>query len=132
MSEMKRNSTVLESCLAKPVLLAQLIDYADDSVVSKTIIDKPVGTLTLFAFDEGQGLSEHTAPYDAVVQILDGRAVLTIGGKKINVTAGIRLESYHYKREVRMYKNASGQYRDTNIVAKNEEPFFLLSGRQAL
>jgi quercetin dioxygenase-like cupin family protein len=88
MSEMKRNSTVLESCLAKPVLLAQLIDYADDSVVSKTIIDKPVGTLTLFAFDEGQGLSEHTAPYDAVVQILDGRAVLTIGGKKINVTAG--------------------------------------------
>jgi quercetin dioxygenase-like cupin family protein len=88
MSETKHNSTVLESCLTKPAILAQLIDYADDSVVSKTIIDKPVGTLTLFAFDAGQGLSEHTAPYDAVVQILDGKALLTIGGKKINVSAG--------------------------------------------
>jgi quercetin dioxygenase-like cupin family protein len=88
MSEKKRNPAVLEACLAKPVVLSQLIDYAADSVVSKTIIDKPVGTLTLFAFDEGQGLSEHTAPYDAAVQVLDGRAVLTIGGKKINVSAG--------------------------------------------
>jgi quercetin dioxygenase-like cupin family protein len=88
MNEKKRNSTVLENCLAKPAILAQLIDYADDSVVSKTIIDKPIGTLTLFAFDEGQGLSEHTAPYDAVVQVLDGRALLTIGGKQITVSAG--------------------------------------------
>lgn len=88
MNEKKRNSSVLETCLAKPAILAELIDYADDSVVSKTIIDKPVGTLTLFAFDKGQGLSEHTAPYDAVVQVLDGRALLTIGGKKIPVLAG--------------------------------------------
>jgi quercetin dioxygenase-like cupin family protein len=88
MNEKKRNSTVMETCLAKPAVLAQLIDYADGSVVSKTIIDKPVGTLTLFAFDEGQGLSEHTSPYDAVVQVLDGRAVLTIGGKQIAVSAG--------------------------------------------
>jgi quercetin dioxygenase-like cupin family protein len=88
MSEKKRNSSVLETCLAKPAVLAQLIDYADDSVVSKTIIDKPVGTITLFAFDAGQGLSEHTAPYDAVVQVLDGRALLTIGGKKTPVLAG--------------------------------------------
>ena len=88
MNEKKRNLAVLETCLAKPATLAQLIDYADDSVVSKTIIDKPVGTLTLFAFDEGQGLSEHTAPYDAVVQVLDGRALLAIGGKQIAVSAG--------------------------------------------
>jgi quercetin dioxygenase-like cupin family protein len=88
MSEKKRNPTVLESCVAKPAVLAGLIDYAEDSVVSKTIIDKPVGTLTLFAFDAGQGLSEHTAPYDAVVQVLDGRAILTIGGKKTLVSAG--------------------------------------------
>ena len=88
MNEKKRNSSVLETCLAKPVVLAQLIDYADDSVVSKTIIDKPVGTITLFAFDERQGLSEHTAPYDAVVQVLDGRALLTIAGKQITVSAG--------------------------------------------
>ena len=88
MNEKKRNSVVLETCLAKPAVLAQLIDYAADSVVSKTIIDKPVGTLTLFAFDGGQGLSEHTAPYDAVVQVLDGRALLTIAGKQIAVSAG--------------------------------------------
>jgi quercetin dioxygenase-like cupin family protein len=88
MNEKKHNSSVLETCLAKPAVLAKLIDYADDSVVSKTIIDKPVGTLTLFAFDAGQGLSEHTAPYDAVVQLLDGRALLTIGGKRIAVSAG--------------------------------------------
>ena len=88
MNEKKRNSSVLETCLAKHAVLAQLIDYAADSVVSTTIIDKPVGTLTLFAFDEGQGLSEHTSPYDAVVQVLDGRVLLTIGGKQIAVSAG--------------------------------------------
>jgi len=88
MNEQKRKAAVLENCLAKPATLTELIDYADDSIVSKAIIDKPVGTITLFAFDKGQGLSEHTAPYDAVVQALDGRADLTIGGKLTNVSAG--------------------------------------------
>ncbi|MCJ7728935.1 MAG: cupin domain-containing protein [Sedimentisphaerales bacterium] len=88
MSEQKRKSTVLESCLAKPAMLAELIDYADGSIVSKTIIDKSVGTITLFAFDKGQNLSEHTAPYDAVLQVLDGKAQLSIGGKHIDVSAG--------------------------------------------
>jgi len=64
------------------------IDYSSGSVVSKTLVDKKAGTLTLFSFDEGQGLSEHTAPYDAVVQVLDGEAVITIGGKSGTVTAG--------------------------------------------
>jgi len=88
MNEQKRKSTVLEGCLAKPATLADLIDYADDSIVSKTIIDKSAGTITLFAFDRGQKLSEHTAPYDAVVQVIDGSAELTIGGKCITVSAG--------------------------------------------
>lgn len=88
MSDKINKSSVLESCLAKPAALASLIDYADDSIVSKTIIDKPVGTITLFAFDRGQKLSEHIAPYDAVVQVLDGIAELTIGGKSITVCAG--------------------------------------------
>ena len=68
--------------------LAQSIDYADDSIVSKTLLDKKTGTLTLFAFDAGQGLSEHTSPYDATVYILEGEAVLTIGGEKVNACAG--------------------------------------------
>lgn len=79
---------VLQSCIANAVNLASLVEYAKDSVVSKTIIDKSVGTVTLFAFDAGQGLSEHQAPYDALVQIVDGSAVLTIGGKDVNAKAG--------------------------------------------
>lgn len=61
--------------------LNELIDYQEKSVVSKTLIDKNVGTVTLFAFDKGEGLSEHTAPYDALVYIFDGEAEISINGK---------------------------------------------------
>ena len=64
------------------------IDYANGSVVSKTLVDKKAGTLTLFSFDESQGLSEHTSPYDAVVQILEGEAVITIGREAHAVPTG--------------------------------------------
>ena len=64
------------------------IDYAAGSVVSKTLIKKEIGNITLFAFDQGQGLSEHTAPFDAVVHILDGSAEITIGGQPQIVNAG--------------------------------------------
>jgi quercetin dioxygenase-like cupin family protein len=73
---------------AVPQRLDELIEYAPGSVVSRTLIKRPVGTVTLFSFDAGQGLSEHTAPFDALVQILDGRAELTIGGKVVKVEAG--------------------------------------------
>ena len=58
-----------------------LVAYQKHSVVSKQILNKKAGTLTLFAFDKGEGLSEHTAPYDATVMILDGKAAIRIGGK---------------------------------------------------
>jgi quercetin dioxygenase-like cupin family protein len=64
------------------------IEYAGGSVVSKTLIKKEIGNITLFAFDQGQGLSEHTAPFDAVVHILDGTAEITIGGKPQIVNTG--------------------------------------------
>ncbi len=64
------------------------ISYQSGSVVSKTLIDKKIGILTLFAFDAGQGLSEHTAPFDAVVQIVDGTAAITIDGTVHQVQAG--------------------------------------------
>jgi quercetin dioxygenase-like cupin family protein len=64
------------------------IEYAAGSVVSKTLIKKEIGNITLFAFDQGQGLSEHTAPFDAVVHILDGTAEITIGGQPQMVNAG--------------------------------------------
>lgn len=68
--------------------LAGLIDYQDGAIVSRTLIKKPTGTVTLFAFDQGQELSEHTAPYDAMVQVLDGEAEVTIGGKPWRLTGG--------------------------------------------
>ena len=74
--------------VAQAVNLTGLIDYQAGSVVSRTIIDKKAGTVTLFAFDEGQGLSEHTAPYDALVYILDGEADITISGKPVRLKKG--------------------------------------------
>ncbi len=68
--------------------LLDLIDYQSGSVVSKTLIDKSAGTLTLFAFDKGQGLSEHTAPFDALVYVFDGTVEITISGKPLKVNQG--------------------------------------------
>jgi quercetin dioxygenase-like cupin family protein len=70
-----------DDLLGKVARPADLVSYQTGSVVSRTIIDKNTGTLTLFAFDEGQGLSEHTAPFDALVFIFDGTAEITISGK---------------------------------------------------
>jgi len=68
--------------------LAGFIDYAANSVVSKTLLEKKTGTLTLFSFDAGQGLSEHTSPFDATVLIIEGEAKLIIGGKPVKVETG--------------------------------------------
>ena len=85
---MSNDKKVYADVISQAKSLSELIQYADGSVVSKTILDKKVGTITLFAFDAGQGLSEHQAPYDAVVQIIDGNGLLNIGGKDIDVSAG--------------------------------------------
>jgi quercetin dioxygenase-like cupin family protein len=77
-----------EKLEAKATQLVDLIDYQEGSVVSRTVIDKEAGTVTLFAFDEGQGLSEHTAPYDAMVQVLEGDVKVTISGKTLIVKQG--------------------------------------------
>lgn len=68
--------------------IIDLVEYADESVVSRTIFKNKTGTITLFAFDSGQGLSEHSTPYDALVQIVDGQALITIGGEEITVSKG--------------------------------------------
>jgi quercetin dioxygenase-like cupin family protein len=73
---------------AKATRLATLVQYAKGSIVSNTVAQKKAGSLTLFAFDAGQELSEHTAPFDALVQVLDGAVRLTIGGKGVNAKAG--------------------------------------------
>jgi len=77
-----------EDIRSKNLILENLVKYQKDAIVSKTIIDKKTGTVTLFAFDKGQGLSEHTAPYDATVYIIDGEAKIVIAGKVIKVKRG--------------------------------------------
>jgi quercetin dioxygenase-like cupin family protein len=72
----------------RAVKLGELADYVPGSVVSRTLVKNAAGTITLFAFDAGQGLSEHAAPFDAVVQVLDGEVMLTIGGKQVPAVAG--------------------------------------------
>jgi quercetin dioxygenase-like cupin family protein len=77
-----------KTLVSKVQRLAELIEYQEGAVVSKTLIDEEKGTVTLFAFGEGQGLSEHTAPFDALVYILDGKAEIIISGKSLNLQNG--------------------------------------------
>lgn len=78
----------IELYKGKALDIKTLVEYSASSIVSKTLIDTKAGTITLFSFDVGQGLSEHTAPYDAVVQIVDGEAEITIGGNAIHTNEG--------------------------------------------
>jgi quercetin dioxygenase-like cupin family protein len=68
--------------------LNEMVKYQDGSVVSKTLVDKKIGTITVFAFGEGQGLSEHTVPFDAIVQVIDGEALIVVDGEEQTVQAG--------------------------------------------
>jgi quercetin dioxygenase-like cupin family protein len=80
--------SMIDVSTPKVECLKDLINYLDGSVVSREIIRKSTGTITLFAFDKDQGLSEHTAPFDAFVQILDGEAEITISEKSYHLTEG--------------------------------------------
>jgi len=77
-----------ETPMAQVMNLASMVAYQEGSVVSRTLIDKKVGTVTLFAFAVGQGLSEHTAPFDAMVYLLDGEADVSISGKPYHLKNG--------------------------------------------
>ena len=79
-------SNIIET--SKTFVAVESIEYAAGSVVSKTILKKPTGNITLFAFDKGEGLAEHSSPYEALVQLLDGSAEITIGGVAYTVRAG--------------------------------------------
>lgn len=73
---------------AKVLKVADLLEYQEGSVVSREIIRKETGTVTIFAFEKGEGLSEHTAPFDAMVQVIDGKAEIIISGKSNMVSEG--------------------------------------------
>ena len=73
---------------SEAVILEEMVDYSEGSIVSRALLQSKVGTVTLFAFDKGQGLSEHSAPFDAMVQVLDGTAHINIGDGTVVATAG--------------------------------------------
>ncbi len=104
----KENSK--EDIRGKALKAKDLVGYDKGAVVSRTIIDKKTGTVTIFSFDKGQGLSEHTAPFDAMVQILDGEAEITISGKPRRVKAGefiiMPAHKPHALKAVKRYKMA--------------------------
>ena len=86
--EENRTARRLEKLVATPANLAGLVDYQEGAVVSRIVIGKSTGTVTLFAFDKGQTLSEHTTPYDALVCALDGKAEFAVSGKPHLLKAG--------------------------------------------
>ena len=73
---------------ARVLKLADMVDYQEGSIISRAIVDKKTGTVTLFAFDKGQGLSEHTTPFDALVYIIDGEAEIIISGETVHLREG--------------------------------------------
>jgi len=77
-----------EMPIAEVVRLPDLVNYQEGAVVSRTLVNRTTGTVTLFAFDDGQGLSEHTAPFDALAYLLEGEAEITVSGKPLRTTAG--------------------------------------------
>jgi len=100
---------------AHPVNLADLADYQEGSIVSRTLVQRNGGTLTLFAFDVGQSLSEHTAPFDAVVQIVEGEAELIIGGKKVLTKKG---ETVLMPADIPHAVNASSRFKMMLIMIR--------------
>ncbi|MCI0691403.1 cupin domain-containing protein [candidate division KSB1 bacterium] len=85
MNEAKQHTKPLTASVVNP---NDLLSYQDGAVVSRTLVNKKTGTVTLFAFDEGEGLSEHTAPFDALVYLLDGEAEIIISGASHHLKAG--------------------------------------------
>ena len=82
------SSAKAEIPVAKPVPLADLVNYQDGSIVSRVLVGREAGTITLFAFDEEQALSEHTAPFDALVQMLEGEMEISIDREPLSVKTG--------------------------------------------
>jgi quercetin dioxygenase-like cupin family protein len=94
--------------ISEALNLNKMIDYQQDSVVSRTLIKKKTGNVTLFAFDQGQALSEHTAPFDAIAFILDGESEITVSGKTHHLKSGEMIimpaNEPHALKAVKKYK----------------------------
>jgi quercetin dioxygenase-like cupin family protein len=104
----KKSGSRPADLLGKHLNMNELISYQEGSIVSRTLIDKPAGTVTIFAFDEGQGLSEHAAPFDAMVHVLDGELLLTLSGIEHSLKAGDMIimpaDETHALKAVKQFK----------------------------
>ena len=104
------SSTGSEIAGAQALPLSGLVNYQEGSVVSRVILKRDKGNVTLFAFDEGQGLSEHTSPFDALVQVIEGDAEVTVAGKPIVVKSGqvvlLPAEKPHAVKAITRFKMA--------------------------
>ncbi|MCG2726091.1 MAG: cupin domain-containing protein [Elusimicrobia bacterium] len=107
---MKQAKEKKEDIRGKALRAKDLIDYDKGAVVSRTIIKKKTGSVTIFSFDKGEGLSEHTVPFDAMVNILDGEAEIIISGKPNKVSAGefiiMPADKPHALRAIKKFKMA--------------------------
>ena len=101
-------STPKEIAGAEVVKAAELVSYQDSSIATRQIVSKPTGKVTIFAFAEGQGLSEHTAPFDALVQVLEGEAEISIAGQPHRLQSGemilLPAQQPHALKAVRRFK----------------------------
>ena len=112
---------------AKPVHLAERVQYADGSIVSRALVQKPVGSITLFAFDAGQGLNEHMAPYDAYVQILEGEGEFVIGGQVVKAGSGEAVQTPPLGRGIDLAPGARLDFDDEG----QGQPYFLSSAKSS-
>ncbi|OGV39053.1 MAG: cupin [Lentisphaerae bacterium GWF2_49_21] len=114
---MKNTRKLLET--SKSFELKELISYAKNSIVSRTVAERKTGTLTVFAFDKDQGLSEHSAPFDAIVQVIDGTGEFIIGGKPLKASSGQILimpaKVPHAVKAVKKFKMLLTMIRSENI-----------------
>jgi quercetin dioxygenase-like cupin family protein len=112
--------------MAEVIHLKTQIAYAHDAVVSKTLVKKSTGTITLFAFDKGQELSEHTAPFDAVVEIVDGEAEVIIGGVSTAVKAGeiiiMPANTHHAMKAPKRFKMLLTMIREKEEAPQSDSP----------
>ncbi len=119
----KRTGSGPAELLGKHLKMNDLVSYQEGSIVSRTLIDKPVGTVTIFAFDQGQGLSEHAAPYDAMVHVLEGELDLTLSGIVHSMKAGdvviMPANEAHALKAVRPFKMLLTMVRQPEAEAKD-------------
>jgi quercetin dioxygenase-like cupin family protein len=110
----------LDKLVGQATRLVDLADYQEGSVVSRTVVDKKAGTVTFFAFAEGQGLSEHTAPFDALVYLVEGEAEIVISGKPIHLKGGemviMPANQPHALRAIRNFKMILTMIRSWHIT----------------